>query len=228
MTEQTLKDNQKAGKKKILIPEESRSVLRELVEIVILTIILIIGIKNLIGEPRWIPTESMVPTLIEGDRVFIEKISLYTHDINRGDIIVFYPPKVELSHDPWSEFTRALGFLNNDTAYIKRLIGMPGDHVKVEEGVGVYVNDKLLNEPYVNEIADRGCGSRASFCDVTLKNNQYFMMGDNRNNSYDSRVWGPLPEERVIGKAYCKWWPPGRIGLIKHQDYKNLDPTLVK
>ncbi|MEW5820435.1 MAG: signal peptidase I [Cyanobacteriota bacterium] len=216
------------NKKKLIIPEESRSIIRELVEIVLLTLILIIGIKNLIGEPRWIPTESMVPTLIEGDRVFIEKISEYFGEYKRGDIIVFYPPKFELKHDPWSEFTRSMGFLNNDTAYIKRLIGLPGDNIDVVEGIGVFVNGKLLDEPYVNEIADRGCGTRAKYCQITLEKDQYFMMGDNRNNSLDSRVWGPLPVNRVIGKAYCRWWPIDRIALINHQNYNNDESSNKK
>lgn len=210
-------------KRKLLIPQENRSFAREVIEIIVLTLILIIGIKNLIGEPRWIPTESMVPTLIEGDRVFIEKISTYTKDINRGDVIVFYPPEVILHHDPWSEFTRALGFLNNDVAYIKRLIGMPGDTIEVVEGVGVFVNGTLINEPYVNEIANRGCGTRLPFCGpLKLAEDEYFLMGDNRNNSLDSRAWGPLLKKRVIGKSFCTWWPINRISLTEHPDYDNL------
>lgn len=216
-------DHGNMKKRKLLIPQENRSFIREVVEIIVLTLILIVGIKNLIGEPRWIPTESMVPTLIEGDRVFIEKISTYTHDINRGDVIVFYPPEVILKHDPWDEFTRALGFLNNDVAYIKRLIGMPGDTIEVIEGVGVLVNGVLINEPYVNEIANRGCGSRLPYCGpLKLGKNQYFLMGDNRNNSLDSRAWGPLDGDRIIGKSFCTWWPLNRISLTVHPDYKNL------
>lgn len=206
--------------KKLLIPEESKSLIREVVEMVFLTLILIVGIRNLLGEPRWIPTESMVPTLVEGDRLFIEKVSISLHKKNRGDILVFYPPQIKLKHDPWSEFTRAIGFLNNDVAYIKRLIGMPGDIIEVKEGVGVFINGKLLDEPYVAEIANRNCGTEAQYCGpLKIPEGNYFMMGDNRNNSQDSRFWGPLPDDRVIGKAYFKFWPLCRLGLIKHPLY---------
>lgn len=187
---------------------------------VLLTLILIVGIRNLLGEPRWIPTESMVPTLIEGDRLFIEKISNYAGKYSRGDIIVFYPPQTELKHDPWDEFTRTIGFLNNDIAYIKRLVGLPGDELEVRDGEGVFINGKLLDEPYINEIANRGCGVDAMYCGpLIIPEGYYFVMGDNRNNSQDSRFWGFLPVDRVIGKAYFRFWPPGRIGLINHPDY---------
>lgn len=224
MTEETIKtETQKKSKRRLLIPNENKSLFRELAEIVLLTLILIIGIKNLIGEPRWIPTESMVPTLIEGDRVFIEKISSFNHVVKRGDVLVFYPPKTILKHDPWDEFTRALGFLNNDIAYIKRLIGLPGDTIFVKEDVGVYINGKLLDEPYVNEIASFGCGTRAPYCGpLKLKENQYFMMGDNRNNSLDSRVWGPLDGNRIIGKSFAVWWPLNRIKFTNAPVYKTI------
>ena len=210
------------SKKKFLIPEENRSIIRETIEIVLLTLILIIGIKNILGEPRWIPTESMVPTLIEGDRVFIEKMSQFSKDYKRGDILVFYPPEFKLKHDPVSEFTRAVGFMSNDIAYIKRLIGLPGDVLEVKEGLGVFINGKLLDEPYVNEIARYGSCSEVKYCGpLKLGKDEYFMMGDNRNNSSDSRVWGPLKGDRIIGKDLLTWWPINRINIVKRPEYTN-------
>jgi signal peptidase I len=226
MNDKKTTEKPKKSRKKLIIPDENKSLLRETIEMVLLTLILIVGIRNLLGEPRWIPTESMVPTLIEGDRLFIEKVSNYLGTISRGDIIVFYPPQTKLKHDPWNEFTRSIGFLNNDIAYIKRLIGMPGDTIEVIEDVGVMVNGKILDEPYVNEIANRGCGSEAMFCGpLKIPPGYFFVMGDNRNNSQDSRFWGLLPEDRLIGKAYFRFWPPGRVGLMGHPDYKTQNKT---
>lgn len=211
--------------KKLFVPEESKSFLREILEMVLLTLILIVGIRNLLGEPRWIPSESMVPTLIEGDRLFIEKLSSYFGEYKRGDVIVFYPPQTDLKHDPWDEFTRTIGFLNNDIAYIKRLIGMPGDRFEVVEGKGVFINGKMLDEPYVNEIANKGdCGTAALYCGpLIIPKGTYFAMGDNRNNSQDSRYWGFLPINRVIGKAYFRFWPLNRIGVLNDPKYNNLN-----
>lgn len=206
--------------KKLIIQNENKSMFRETLEMILLTLILIVGIRNLLGEPRWIPTESMYPNLIEGDRLFIEKVTNYAGKFKRGDILVFYPPQENLRHDPWSEFTRAVGFFNNDTAYIKRLIGMPGDKLEVKEGIGVFINDHLLNEPYVAEIASRNCGIIAAYCGpLTVPKNSYFMMGDNRNNSQDSRYWGFLPANRVIGKASFRFWPLNRLIIFNKPDY---------
>lgn len=215
-------ENKETIKRKLIIPDETKSLTREIVEMILLVLILIVGIRNLIGEPRWIPSESMKPALIINDRLFIEKLSLFFYKPQRGDIIVFYPPQEKLLHDPWSEVTRAIGIPSKfkDIAYIKRLVGMPGDKFEVRPGVGVFVNDKLLDEPYVTDVPRTGCNQPGAYCGpFIIPKGEYFAMGDNRNNSQDSRYWGFLPKDRIIGMAFVKFWPLDRIELIQRPHY---------
>jgi len=195
--------------------------IKETVETVVIVLILVILIRNFLGEPRWIPSASMRPTLIEGDRLIIEKVSGFVSKPKRGDVLVFYPPFEELSKSPWARFTRLVGYFNSDTAYIKRVIGLPGDHIAIKDGGRVYINGKLIAEKYLQEKPNMECRA-GMFCGpMTVPAHDYFMMGDNRNNSQDSRFWGFLPEKRIIGKAYFRFWPINRIGLLDHPKYNS-------
>lgn len=199
--------------------------LRETLEVVVMVLVLIIVIKQGLGEFRLIPSESMVPTLQIGDRIVVEKVTFWMHrKPEQGDVLVFYPPEPEavLRHDPLSVLLRATGFSgflfdkesHIDTAFIKRVVGTPGDVVDVRPGVGVFVNGKLLNEPYTAEVANT-C-TFINYCGpVTVPQHMYYMMGDNRNHSADSRYWQFLPEERIIGRAVYRFWPLGnRFGKL--------------
>lgn len=197
--------------------------IRETIETIVTVVILVAVIRNFIGEPRWIPSGSMRPTLIEGDRIFVEKVTSFYREPQRGDIIVFYPPFEELKTDPWTLFTRYTGFFNKDVAYIKRVIGTPNDKIEIKydekKGNVVYINGKALNEPYTNGIGTIKC-EKNMFCGpLTIPKGYYFMMGDNRDNSQDSRFWGLEPEDRIIGRAVFRFWPIYRIGPIKKAVY---------
>jgi signal peptidase I len=207
--------------------QTQRSILffgKELAEVVIFVLFFLILIKSFLGELRLIPSESMVPGLQINDRLVIERVTRITRPYQRGDILVFYPPMTQLKNDPWSLFLRLTGFSglmykkedNIDVAYIKRLIGLPGDLVNVKPGVGVFVNGKLLNEPYINEVANTCTFVRPEeFCGpVKVPPGSYYMMGDNRNMSLDSRYWGFARQDRVIGRAVYRIWPPDRIGTL--------------
>jgi len=195
------------------------AILKETVETVFIVLVLVILIRNFLGEPRWIPTASMRPTLIEGDRLIIEKVSGFFSTPKRGDVLVFYPPTEELNQSLWSKFTRLVGYFNSDTAYIKRVIGVPGDKITIKDRVGVFINGKLLKEPYKLETVQQICRPGLYCGPMVVPKNDYFMMGDNRGNSQDSRFWGFLPKDRIIGKAYFRFWPVNRIGLIDHPKY---------
>jgi signal peptidase I len=198
---------------------------KELVEVVVFVLFFLILIKSFLGELRLIPSESMVPGLQVDDRLVIERLTQWVRPYQRGDILVFYPPMTKLQTDPISLFLRMTGFSglmykkedNIDVAYIKRLIGLPGDTVNVKPGVGVFINGKKLNEPYVNEIADSCTLMRpAPYCgSVKVPSDHYYMMGDNRNLSLDSRYWGFAEKDRVIGRAIFRIWPPNRLGALK-------------
>jgi signal peptidase I len=149
-----------------------------------------------IAEPRYIPSESMFPTLITGDRLVVEKVAYKFHAPDQGDIIVFQPP----------EKLRILGYEKNQ-AFIKRAIAKGGETVAVKDGI-VYVNNQPLAEKYI------AAPPAYDLIPVTVPKGKLFVMGDNRNNSNDSHVWGFLPAENVIGHAVFRFWPLNRIGIV--------------
>ena len=190
------------------------SFLKETLDTILFVLIAVIVIRFFIGVLRWIPSGSMHPTLIEGDRLFVEKLSKPVRKPERGDILVFYPPDEILRKDFFSILSRLTGILCKDIAFIKRVVGLPGDKLEVRPEDGqyfVYINDKKLNEPYVLSKTDWMPCRDDMYCGpLTVPENNYFMMGDNRGNSQDSRFWGFLPENRIIGRAIFVFWPLSR------------------
>lgn len=154
-------------------------------------------IRLLIAEPRYIPSDSMVPTLNIGDRLVVEKVSYRFKEPTNGDIIVFEPPDI-LQQQGYSK----------DQAFIKRIIGLPGQTLDIKNG-RVFIGDRPLEEDYIAELPDYFWQGP-----VTIPEDQYFVMGDNRNNSNDSHIWGFLPKENIIGRAVFRFWPFERIGLV--------------
>jgi signal peptidase I len=169
----------------------------ETIQILVLALALAFVIRTFVAEPRYIPSESMLPTLEVGDRALVEKLSYYTHPPQRGDIVVFIPPP-QLQEQGYGV----------DQAFIKRVIGLPGDTVAVTHG-SVYVNDRLIIEPYIAE------SPNYAMSPMVVPARQLFVMGDNRNNSNDSHVWGFLPQGNVIGHACFRFWPLERFGGIR-------------
>ncbi|MCM0592375.1 MAG: signal peptidase I [Gloeotrichia echinulata DEX184] len=154
-------------------------------------------IRTFIAEPRYIPSDSMVPTLHTGDRLVVEKISYHFHPPTIGDIIVFQPP-AELQRRGYPK----------DQAFIKRIIGQPGEIINVADGK-VYINGQPLQEDYIAEPPN------SPFPPVKVPEGEFFVMGDNRNDSNDSRYWGFLPQKNIIGRATFRFWPLDRFGLIE-------------
>jgi signal peptidase I len=142
-------------------------------------------------QPVKVEGTSMLPELRDQERIFVNKFVYRIEEINRKDIVVFWYPK-----DP-------------QKSYIKRIIGMPGDTVEIKKGV-VYVNNKALNEPYIDPrfIDDRTY--EAKFVDP----GHYYVLGDHRNQSNDSRNWGLVPEKYIYGKAVFRYWPMAKIGSL--------------
>jgi signal peptidase I len=184
------------------IPDKWRA-LWENAQILIVALILALLVRSFVAEPRFIPSESMVPTLEIGDRLVVEKVSYRLHPPRRGDIVVFEPPLA----------LQSAGY-RADQAFIKRVVGLPGDAVAVRQGQ-VYINDQPLPEPYMNEPPAYDCPSRDCFVAAgqtfEVPADRYFVMGDNRNRSNDSHMWGFLPKQNVIGRAYVRFWPLGRL-----------------
>jgi signal peptidase I len=171
--------------------------LRENLQIVAIALTIAFLIRTFIAEPRYIPSDSMLPTLEEGDRLVVEKISYYFHPPLQGDIIVFEPPPQ----------LQVQGYSKNQ-AFIKRVIGQAGDLVSVSNGV-VYVNNQALAEDYILQPPNYNLKP------VKVPEGYLFVMGDNRNNSNDSHVWGFLPQENAIGHAIFRFYPFNKFGGVK-------------
>ncbi len=194
---------------------------REIISTILFVVVCVIIIRYFIGELRWIPSGSMRPTILEKDRVFVEKLDYPKKEIKRGDILVFYPPSTNLSNSPLAIFSRLSGIFCKDMAFIKRAIGLPGEKFEVKydninNEFRVYINDKALNEPYISSRYDWTFCSENMYCGpFIIPKGHYFMMGDNRGNSQDSRFWGFLDENRIIGRANFMFFPIARINLLR-------------
>jgi signal peptidase I len=171
---------------------------------IFLSIFLAVGIQSFVARSYYIPSGSMLPTLQINDRLIVDKLSYRFSNPLRGDIVVFDPPA-------------KLGFKD---AFIKRVIGLPGDRVEVTNGK-VYVNDKALSEKYIEEAPNYTWSSTSLTPDGIVPEGHYLVLGDNRNNSYDGHYWGFIPKDRIVGKAVVRFWPIDRAGGIDPQpDYK--------
>lgn len=168
----------------------------ELVRTIGLSVILALGIRTFVAEARWIPSESMVPTLQKYDKLIIDKLSYHFADPQRGDVVVFSPTDNIKKDNPELK-----------DAFIKRVIGLPGDKVEIK-GERVYVNDQPLRENYIEAAPQYQYGP------VTVPSDSYLVLGDNRNNSYDSHFWGFVPRDNIIGRAIVRFWPPNRVGEL--------------
>ncbi len=200
---------------------KTKSLFRETIETVFTVILLVLVIRAVIGEPRWIPSASMRATLMEQDRVFIEKISLRYNlrDVKRGDILVFYPPFDDLKSGVWAKFTRIVGVFDKNEAFIKRVIALEGETYEITRdpktgGSAVYIDGKRLNEPYLYENDTIDCTDTMYCGPAVVPKGHYLMLGDNRANSSDGRSWGYLPKDRIIGKAAFRFWPLNRLTIF--------------
>ncbi len=208
----------------------------------ILAFSVITGIRNFIAEARYIPSGSMLPTLQINDRLIVEKVSLKKRSPRRGEVVVFNSPysfdKVLISNRDESlpseiecAFT-SLPLINLFPwsidkachAYIKRVVAIEGDSVIVNSEGKLFVNTKLVDEPYVDNFCSiskeniSNCISK----EVKIPPRHVFVLGDNRANSWDGRYWpgnGLLPEEEILGRAVWRFWPFNRLGNINSLDY---------
>lgn len=163
-----------------------------------ISVILAMGIRTAIAEARYIPSESMLPTLEVNDRLIVEKVSYRFEDPKRGDIIVFSPTDRLRQDNP-----------SLRDAFIKRVIGLPGETVEVTNGQ-VFIDGEPLQENYI----PAEYAPAYEWGPETVPEDSYLVLGDNRNNSYDSHFWGYVPERNVIGRAVLRFWPLDRLGGI--------------
>ncbi len=179
---------------------------------------LALGIQAFLVKPYRIPSPSMVPTLVEGQRILVNRIGNRFSDPEIGDVIVFHPPAgaeggatCGSGQPPEGQPCDTPTEERADVNFVKRVVAGPGDRISIEDG-HVILNGERQEEDFIEP-----CGE-GSDCDfpreITVPADHYFMMGDNRGASDDSRFWGPVPREWIIGGAFATYWPPKRIGLL--------------
>lgn len=182
------------------------SFLIDTIETIVIAAAIFVVVYLFLVQPHQIRGISMVPTFIDREYVLTDKVTYRFAKPERGDIIVFQAPK------------------NHEQDFIKRIIALPGEKIKIQNG-NVYIynsqnqNGIKLNEPYIsdpftapNEFAKDGEI-------ITLGENEYFVMGDNRPHSSDSRVWGPVTREEIVGRAWLRYWPLNKMKLIPGINY---------
>lgn len=159
---------------------------------ILLVAVIAVGVVAFIAQPFRVQGASMTPNFLSGDYVLVDKVSYHFRHLNRGEVIVFKNPQNE------SEY------------FIKRVIGLPGEEVIISGGE-VYIGGELLKEKYLP--AERISGGETDFI---LGSNEYFVMGDNRLQSRDSRIWGALTRDKVVGLVRARFWPPNELGVFAY------------
>ena len=211
-------------------PKEEKSAGGQLLELVVIVAValgLALGIQAFLVKPYRIPSPSMVPTLMECDRVLVNRIGNTFNDPEVGEVVVFHPPTLAQSQagegqgddgqcgvtpPPGSPCPKP-GPDRDEVNFIKRVVAGPGDTIAVRDGHVILNGESQEDkETYINPCAGGG------LCDlpepIEVPAGHWFMMGDNRGSSDDSRYWGPVPQDWIIGSAFAKYWPPGRVGLL--------------
>ncbi len=187
----------------------------EILGTVALALALAESVQAAVVKPFVIPSPSMEPTLLPGQRVLVNRLAYdFGGSPQRGDIVVFHPPaslvcKVNvpvIEPCPKSTTTPSTQY------FVKRVMGLPGDHLEIAGGHPVINGKEIRHEPYITPCAN------STSCDlphvITVPPGEYYMLGDNRGDSDDSRYWGPVPKSWIIGEVFATYWPPDRIGIF--------------
>jgi signal peptidase I len=172
------------------------------------------GAQAAVVKPFVIPAQSMEPTLVPGQRVLVNRLAYLFGSPQRGNIVVFHPPTSDTCAIPVPSdeaCSKSLGKPASDY-YVKRVIGLPGDRISIESGHPVINGRLLVHEPYITPCGDGTACSMPQT--IVIPRGEYFLMGDNRGDSDDSRFWGPIPESWIVGEVFATYWPPDRIGAF--------------
>lgn len=173
----------------------------DFLETIVVALSIFVVVYLFLVQPHEVKGSSMEPSFQNNDYILTDKISLKLHEPTRGDVVIFKAPK------------------NPDVDYIKRVIGLPGEKVKVQNG-SVYINNMKLNESYLKDLTNLFPGSfLQEGIEIAVPEGEFFVMGDNRPHSSDSREFGPIPQSLIIGKAILRYWPIIKLGLIPNISY---------
>ena len=176
-----------------------KSTIFQILATLAVALIIFFGVQAII-ESRIVEGSSMEANLHNGERLIVVKAAYWFGEPQRGDVVVFTHP------------------LDPGRTLVKRVIGLPGEHIKIEDGV-VYIDGSPVQEPYVNGQAGTYCSG--AYCELAIPEGDYFVMGDNRAASSDSRTWGMLPGEDIIGRVWLLYWPLSDWHLIDGYSYSD-------
>ena len=179
---------------------ESLKLFRDI--ILVLSVFILLGV--FVAQPVVVDGTSMLSEIHDGERLIVNKLVYYKFQsvswghLERGDIVVFWYPN------------------NPEKSYVKRIIGLPGEMVEMRNGV-VYINGEEMREEYLDAEHNKTLGNLEQ---TKVKDHYYFVMGDNRDNSSDSRYWGPVPEKYIYGKVFFRYWSPSNVGFLSKGKYE--------
>ncbi len=182
----------------------------DIVETVVVALSIFLVVYLFFMQPHQVNGQSMEPTFLSGEYVLTDKVSYQTGEPRRGDVVVFHAPE-------------AAGCAQGTGCdFIKRVIGLPGDTLSVHDNA-IYINGQALPEPYIppenyTKAGEFTAGGR----EVFLGENEYFVVGDNRPFSSDSRVWGPIGKQNIVGRAFLRYWPVDKAGIIPRVAYEGF------
>jgi signal peptidase I len=192
--------------------DATRAFWKELPVLIVVALVVAVLIKTFLVQAFFIPSASMRDTLLEGDRVMVNKLAYRFGEPGHGDVVVFDSPLGQPSDGEnflgavIRNIGESLGLSTPDTALIKRVIALSGDTIEIQDNT-VFVNGAPIDEPYLNRAVQM-----PDFGPLEVPADHVFVMGDNRNQSEDSRRFGPVPESSIIGRAFVRVWPPSRWG----------------
>lgn len=202
--EQAVRESNKDSHKKGVVAATLSGIVGfvlDFIETIVVALSIFVVVYLFLVQPHEVRGSSMEPNFHNNEYILTDKISYRIHNPNRGDVIIFKSPQ------------------NPDVDYIKRIVGLPGDRVMVKNGY-VYVNGIKLNEYYLKDLTLLFPGSFVQEgVEIAVPSNDYFVMGDNRPHSSDSREFGPIDKKSIIGKALIRYWPPQMMGVIPGISY---------
>lgn len=173
----------------------------DIIETFVIALAMFVLMYLFLFQPHQVKGNSMYPNFHDQEYLLTDKITYRLSEPKRGDVIIFKAPK------------------NEEYDYIKRIIGLPGDSVRIDD-CHIFINNQVLKEDY---LPDDSCTNGGRFWqtdqNIPVPDGQYFVAGDNRSYSSDSRDWGPAPQENIVGKAWFRYWPVDRIGIIRRIEY---------
>ena len=175
------------------------TVFLDIIETIVIALAIFVIAYLFLFQPHQVRGNSMYPNFHDTDYLLTDKISYRLGNPKRSDIIIFHAPQ------------------NEEYDYIKRIVGLPGEKISLSEDNQVLINNQILNEPYLSKDIKTFGGNFLEIGEtMTIPTEKYFVLGDNRNHSSDSRDWGFVPRENIVGKAWFRYWPLDQMGLVTH------------